>query len=187
MPLLSATRMRHYFVQLQIFQFDVQYRKSELHSNADALSRLPVPSEQLFTERDYTSVLHVSQLSTLPVTAKEIAAATQTDPELKILLVYEDLRLRRSIGANSTEFSLHQGCIFYRVRVYLPKKHRQQVLQELHQAHIGVVKMKGLARSYVYWPNIHADIENTTRNCQQCSDVARDPKKLPTHSWETPD
>ncbi|CAB0000711.1 unnamed protein product [Nesidiocoris tenuis] len=185
MPLLSATRMLHYSVQLQIFNFDVQYRKSEQHSNADALSRLPVASEQLFAEKDYTSVLHISQLNTLPITAKEIEAATLIDPELKPL--YEDLRVGRSLGANDTEFSLHHGCIFYGIRVYIPKKFRHQILQELHQAHIGVVKMKGLARSYVYWPKINSDIESTTRNCQQCSDVARDPKKVPTHSWEAPD
>ena len=36
---------------------------------------------------------------------------------------------------------------------------REQVLQELHETHTGIAKIKSLARSYVWWPNIIADLE----------------------------
>lgn len=76
--------------------------------------------------------------------------------------------------------------IFHRIRVYVPTKHRTQILDELHQGHFGIVKMKALARSYVYWPNIDHDLEQLARSCSGCLHTAREPDKVPVHHWEYP-
>ena len=36
----------------------------------------------------------------------------------------------------------------------LSTKLRTEVLQTLHETHVGVVRMKALATSYVWWPGI---------------------------------
>ena len=48
------------------------------------------------------------------------------------------------------ELAVHCGCLMLGNRVVIPAKLHSQILEELHQGHIGVVKMKGLARSYVW-------------------------------------
>ncbi|GFV27592.1 uncharacterized protein TNCV_3189101 [Trichonephila clavipes] len=50
-----------------------------------------------------------------------------------------------------SEFSLQNGYILYGHRVCIPEKYQNQVLEELHVGHPGIVKMKAIARSYCYW------------------------------------
>ena len=47
-------------------------------------------------------------------------------------------------------------------------RHRKAVLKELHEAHPGMTRTKGLARMFVCWPGIDGDIERTVRLCREC-------------------
>ncbi|GFU53702.1 uncharacterized protein K02A2.6 [Trichonephila clavipes] len=47
LPVLAATRLLHYALILQSFEFDIIFRKTIEHGNADFLSRLPKTSEEL--------------------------------------------------------------------------------------------------------------------------------------------
>ena len=52
-----------------------------------------------------------------------------------------------------------------------------RVLEELHDGHLGVVKMKALARSYVWWPNINAQPEELAKACSGCQQNQNMPNK----------
>ncbi len=63
-----------------------------------------------------------------------------------------------------------------------------EVLQQLHQSHLGIAKMKGLARSYVWWPKLVADVELwIVNNCMTCQQHRQLPAAAPLHPWEWPD
>ncbi|XP_062556636.1 uncharacterized protein K02A2.6-like [Armigeres subalbatus] len=47
-------------------------------------------------------------------------------------------------------------------------------------------RMKAIARSYVFWPNIDADIEDYVRRCSRCAAVAKCPTKTTLSSWPIP-
>ena len=84
----------------------------------------------------------------------------------------------------SNELTVHQGCILWRIRVVIPNKLQDRVLEEMHDGHVGVVKMKALAKSYVCWPYISGRLEELAKGCDGCRLNQRMPTKAPLHPWE---
>ena len=70
------------------------------------------------------------------------------------------------------------------IRVVIPGKLQDRVLEELHEGHLGVVRIKALARSYVWWPNISGQLEDLAKGCDGCQFNQRMPTKAPLHPWE---
>ncbi len=60
------------------------------------------------------------------------------------------------------------------------------MLHELHQGHPGIGRMKALARSFVWWPGIDKQLEDTVRQCGQCKTNQKLPPIAPIQPWEFP-
>ena len=52
--------------------------------------------------------------------------------------------------------------------------------------HLGVCKMKALARSYIWWLGIDTDIESKVQGCNNCQVNCKLPASAPLHPWEFP-
>ena len=52
---------------------------------------------------------------------------------------------------------------------------------------LGIVKMKSLARSYIWWPGIDQEIEATTKSCEGCQRMKVNQHLVPVHPWEYPE
>ena len=57
------------------------------------------------------------------------------------------------------------------------------MLEELHTAHLGIVRMKSKARSHVWWPGLDADIESLIKSCLDCQSIRN---TAPLHLWLWP-
>ena len=68
----------------------------------------------------------------------------------------------------------------------IPKKLYPTILQELHTAHLGIVRMKAIVRSYVWWPGLDKAIEKRVKTCKSCQTVNNSPPKAPLHQWVWP-
>ena len=172
--------------------YNIEYRSSSSHRNADGLSRLPLEPTETEPEptEDPAHAFHVSQFNVLYVTCQKVRRETQRDPTL--VKVYESTMKgwkneqapsMAPFYSRKDELTVHQGCIMWGSRVVVPTKSQSQVLEVLHESHIGVVKMKALARSYIWWPGIDREIEELARGCQR---VQHAPKSSPLHPWEWP-
>ena len=75
--------------------------------------------------------------------------------------------------------------LLYDCPVIIPTSLRSAVLNELHEVHTGVVRMKLLACRFVLWPNLDHDIEQVVKEYYVCQH-AHLPAKAPMHTWEWP-
>ena len=56
------------------------------------------------------------------------------------------------------------------------------VMLELHEAHPGIARMKSLARQYVWWLCIDADLEQKVKMCKACQSASK-PWEWPRRPW----
>ena len=90
----------------------------------------------------------------LPITHKEMSHAPRVDPVLSRVLEYvkngwpqhvEDLRLK-PLFRSRYESSIEQDCLLWGIRLVIPTRYKKDMLEELQVGHLGIVRMKTLAR-----------------------------------------
>ena len=193
-PLMASPRIQRWSILLRAYQYHMKYRAGKEHANADCMSRLPLPARAQETPAD--RVLLVEELGDCSIlTADQISHWTRTDPVLAHVHEYllrgwptddRDPALT-PYRRRKNELSVQDGCVLWGARVIIPPCGRTQVKQELHSAHPGINRMKSLARSYVWWPGMDEELEDTVKRCDVCQDQRRDPPSAPLHPWEYPD
>lgn len=160
-------------------------------ANADALSRLPLPASDAVTPPPL-EVLLLEMVPDAPMHAERISNLTLKDPIMSRVLRWvlhgwpadiPDSRFR-PFNSRRHELSAHKNCVLWGSRVVVPSSARREVLAMLHDAHPGIVHMKGLARSYVWWPGMDGDIEETVKACEACQMSRHAPTKAKVHPWE---
>ena len=184
--------MQRWALTLGAYTYTIEYRCSADNANADGLSRLPTGLRQSVDGNpNVVDAFYVSQFSSLPVTSVHVRNETRKDPALSEVYnaimngwscQYEEPTLKPYYKRRN-EFTIHQGCIMWGIRVVIPKKLQAYVLDELHSGHTGIVRMKSVARSYVWWNNIDNDIESLVKMCELCQQVKHMPPSAPVHPW----
>ena len=192
-PSLAAARLQRWAIQLAGYSYKIRFRPTQQHCNADGLSRLPLRDNSPVGNPPDPAICNICQVDALPVTSSELQTATRADPILGKVLSYVRRRWSHTIAnylkpykKNSQELSIEGDCLFRGTRVVVPSKLRQKILNELHKGHSGIVRMKALARSHVWWPGLDEDITNMVKGCVECQSVKHLPAKAPLHPWAWP-
>ena len=160
--------LQYLLLRLSQYEMDVKYVTRKCVPVADCMSCLI----DVTSGKDDPSLnLQIADLGVEPnVNWSEIRRSSMNDPTM--------VRLARVIQQGWPEsgkdlpndikvyfpyrFELHivNGVLFFQNRVVIPIGLRRQFLNKLHDAHLGVVKLKLLARTLMYWPNWNNDVEN---------------------------
>ena len=127
------------------------------------------------------------------VTSQIIKKETQLDPVLAQVYNYVISGWPHVVDPSLVPFKTRQdelstrhGCLLWGARVIVPPSLQEKVLQELHDTHPGISRMKALARSYVWWPNMDSDIELTVSSCSTCQSMRSNPSPVQIHPWTFP-
>ena len=123
-------------------------------------------------ELAHVQMLQVCQINTSPNDSKQIRIASINDPILSRVLGFvtngwpeqcpsEELK---PFHLRSTELTSEDLVILWGLRIVVLLKLCSSVLDLLHDTHIGVVRIKGLARYRVWWPGIEMTLSEPVNN-----------------------
>ncbi|KAJ8336302.1 hypothetical protein SKAU_G00396450 [Synaphobranchus kaupii] len=202
-PLHQAPmRLQRMLLRLQKYNIAVTYKPGkELHI-ADALSRayLREQKEDLLEEE-----LQVNWITPqLPISEEKqemFRNATAQDPvlqELKNMTMRGWPKDRSAVSEGvrpfwtfKEEISFASGLLFKSEKLIVPQQLRPQMLDKIHESHLGMVKCKERARDVLYWPGMSAQIEQVVAQCAVCNEHRNSNQKeplishpLPNRPWE---
>ena len=148
-PTLAAARMQRWALLLSGYQYDIEYRSTHKHANADCLSRLPL-NDHVRDEHDEAHEIHQLQLESLPVSVDQVRKATRSDPILSRVLEYALTGWPTEVTSEAikpyfnkrNEITVEENCLLWGMRVVIPRPLQARVLDELHVGHPGIVRMK---------------------------------------------
>ena len=166
---LSRTYLNETVEDLQDLNDDIEVM---VHS---FLQEVPASPEKLTQLRDETA--RDEALQTLK---KQIAEGFPTHRKaLKpILASYWNIR---------NELSEADGLLFKGRQLIIHKAMQSNVLDLIHESHLGIEKCKARARSLVYWPGMSRDIHDTVATCKICLTHRHKNQKEPMLPHAIPD
>ncbi|XP_045537579.1 uncharacterized protein K02A2.6-like [Papilio machaon] len=191
-PAMVASRMQRWAIILSAYSFDIEYVRTDENS-ADGLSRLPIDCKQSEPTPPEQTYLHCIQDS-LCLDYNEIKNETIRDPILaKVLLYIRDgwpahceLTNMKPYWNRRNELYEELGCVMWGHRLVVPEKCKSKILKIIHEPHMGIVKSKALARSYVWWAGIDEAVERACRECEACAAQADAPPRQTPRMWPWP-
>ena len=179
---------------------EIVYRAGKENSNADALSRNPVPQttpeSEMVTDVQIASVTSMDcsellQLSPDSVTVPEgdLSLQQAEDPECQVLLDFllqgklpEDADEAKKVAAQATQYDVLDRVLCYvgpkaggQVRKVVPKALRKTLLDGNHggalSGHFSGPKLLKTVSRHWWWPGMHSDMMNHCKSCLQCTVV----------------
>ena len=189
-PVHTAARLQRYSLILASYNYKLEFRSTKFHVDADCMSRVLIT-----TTFDPPLVnLNCNFFSTVRnINQNAVKRLTQRHPLLSKVYRYIVSGWPDTTDPSFTPFrtrkdelSTEDGCILWGQRVIVPPSLQKDVLQEFHVGHPGICRMKALARSYIWWPNLDESIEDMVQDCSICQSMRNQPAKAPYHPWTFP-
>ena len=191
-PTLASNRIKKWALQLAAYDYEMQYLAGKENVHADFLSRQPMQSVSPSEEETVTVQVLLIENDSI-IKAAVVRAESAKDSVLAKVIRYtvngwpaeieEDLK---AYASKRMELSVENDILLWDNRVVIPSSLRMLLLRDLHAEHFGMVKMKQVARRYLWWPHIDQDIESKVNACLQCQENAKCPPAKPgVWSWPT--
>ncbi|XP_055586480.1 uncharacterized protein K02A2.6-like [Uranotaenia lowii] len=188
-PIMAAGRVQRWANFISGFKYKMKYVNSE-NNKPDYPSRAPVESWELWKE-DTNYLNFMSAHQSLPVEATKLKKFYDNDePYSKLregILQGRKVDVAQGYANVFEELSVESGIEMRGYRVVIPEKLQRDVLKILHSSHLGINKMKSVARGSIWWPQIDSYIEDHAKTCLSCLIEQPSPPLSQLIPWELPD
>ena len=185
--------MQRWALLLLAYLYNIEFRCIATYANADGLSCLPLPGKTEVDPPSEVSVFNAAELQALLISVAPLQQATRSDLILVKVLCCICRGWQETVPAHlklywsqRLELNVEDGCILWVLRVIPPKKLQPSIWDMLHEGHSGIIRMKKIARSYVWWPSIDKELEQLVQDCTPCQKVLKEPAVTPLHPWLWP-
>jgi len=161
----TSAMLARWAMALGAYEYDIQYKAGKSIPQADFLSRYS--SQEEATKDVYFLSPVPTNRNVLIEESKKAFGSLYT--ALKYGWTTTTKKRYPEIFAKREEMSLSpDGLILVKGVVLVPPACRKTFLEQLHSGHLGVDKMKSLARLYCFWPSMNSDIQHFNSNCRHC-------------------
>ena len=173
-------KLARWGMALQELDIEIFYRPGRRNSNADALSRSPLP-EVGAEEMPFGIVSAVTIGETAGTSTDNLAILQREDPQLRAITTYletgvlpEEEKFARSLALSESQYLIEDGILYHvesdsTLRVIPPEKLREQLFKEAHGGrfggHLGEVKVHSELQRHYWWPGMHKDVSKWSRVC----------------------
>ncbi|XP_036340257.1 uncharacterized protein K02A2.6-like [Rhagoletis pomonella] len=192
-PLMAASRLQRIAPTLSGYSFDIAHIKSATNI-ADFFSRYPGNKEEGMDDNSEGVYLNYVEGGGMPVNLKKVQETVKSDALLQKVIEYvnsewprkcEEPELRPYFD-RSLELSIDKECLFWGYRLVIPKALQTEVVEFLHDSHMGISEMKAMARECCWWPGQGKDLEDVVKSCESCLMTRASPPKQELVTWKRP-
>ena len=127
----------------------------------------------------------------------QIREETKKDISLKTDLEYtvtgwptykQDVKLAaRDFFAIRGELSVCNGLLVKGDRIVIPYSMRKEILERIHDGHMGITKCRERTNQSVWWPHVSKDIQDRVANCGHCLEKRPSQAREPVLPSSLPD
>ena len=192
-PAMVSGRIQRWALLLSAYEYVFEYKPGSKIANADAMSRLPLKTKERKVPIPEEMVFNINKLDEV-IERKDLQKATNEDRTLTVIRRHiqegwpEDKmeEVWKPYYRKKLELLNYNELVWWGSRIIVPYKLQKAILETLHEGHPGIVRMKSLARSYVWWPSLDLDIESMVKECGGFQQVLNKPDQIMYSPWMEP-
>ena len=195
-------RIVRFRLSMMRYKYTISHVPGKDMHTSDCLSRAPIKDSQPSILHEQATEYIQAVVGNLPCTDHKLEQIKQLqqDDEITLKLMQyakEGWPVKTEIpGALVAyyqfrdEFSVHNGLLLKNDRIVIPTCMRLEILDRIHEGHLGIDKCRQRAIQSVWWPGLSKQIEHLVSNCTTCvkhRHQAAEPLKpisLPDRPWQ---
>ena len=176
----TPARLQRLRLRLQKYDLKLEFSPGKHLVVADTLSRAfpKCENDSFVSELDEDIAIHVcsvkAEISMSEEKWRSVADETIKDCELRnvidVLSTGEGIIPKPYVNFLD-ELDVIDGVLLKGKRVIVPSSLRAEMLDRIHEGHMGREKCKRRARDHVYWPNMNQAIDDLVEKCSTCQSM----------------